>query len=252
MKPIKVLIPIPQTDYDPSEVSISWDILHQNNIEITFATPNAQIPLADKRMLDGSNLGLFRSLLKADDNALNSHGRMLKSDAFQKPIAWTQINVESFDGLILPGGHASGIKSYLESIEIQNCTSQFFQANKVVGAICHGVIVVARSKNRIGQSILFGKKTTALLKSQELIAWGLTCLWLGNYYRTYAETVQDEVIRNLKSSNDFISGPFPLFRDSPSNLRSGFTVEDGNYISARWPGDAHLFASRFVKKILSL
>ena len=26
----------------------------------------------------------------------------------------------------------------------------------------------------------------------------------------------------------------------------GFTVRDGNWLSARWPGDAHRFASEFV------
>jgi hypothetical protein len=25
-----------------------------------------------------------------------------------------------------------------------------------------------------------------------------------------------------------------------------FVVEDGNYLSARWPGDAYLFARRFL------
>jgi putative intracellular protease/amidase len=28
--------------------------------------------------------------------------------------------------------------------------------------------------------------------------------------------------------------------------RAAFVVEDGNYVSARWPGDAYLFARRFL------
>jgi protease I len=30
--------------------------------------------------------------------------------------------------------------------------------------------------------------------------------------------------------------------DAPERLGIGFTVRDGNYLSARWPGDAHRFA----------
>lgn len=28
--------------------------------------------------------------------------------------------------------------------------------------------------------------------------------------------------------------------------RAAFVVEDANYLSARWPGDAYLFAKRFL------
>jgi hypothetical protein len=34
-------------------------------------------------------------------------------------------------------------------------------------------------------------------------------------------------------------------RDSPEHLEAGFTVRDGAYLSARWPGDAHRFAAEF-------
>jgi putative intracellular protease/amidase len=29
--------------------------------------------------------------------------------------------------------------------------------------------------------------------------------------------------------------------------RAAFVVRDGNYVSARWPGDAHTFARRFAE-----
>jgi len=43
----------------------------------------------------------------------------------------------------------------------------------------------------------------------------------------------------------------PLVRDSANNLNPGFVVQDGNYLSARWPGDAHKFATCFSKMLLS-
>jgi hypothetical protein len=35
-------------------------------------------------------------------------------------------------------------------------------------------------------------------------------------------------------------------RDTIDDGRPAFVVEDGTYISARWPGDAHTFAQRFA------
>ena len=34
--------------------------------------------------------------------------------------------------------------------------------------------------------------------------------------------------------------------DGEANPGAGFTVRDGKYLSARWPGDANRFAEEFV------
>jgi protease I len=68
---------------------------------------------------------------------------------------------------------------------------------------------------------------------------------LGDYYRTYPQAVQDEVAAALRSPTDFRVGPPALLRDSDRRLWPGFTVRDGRYLSARWPGDAHRLARDF-------
>ena len=37
-----------------------------------------------------------------------------------------------------------------------------------------------------------------------------------------------------------------LARDTFDDDRPAFVVRDGNYVSARWPGDAHTFARTFA------
>lgn len=59
-------------------------------------------------------------------------------------------------------------------------------------------------------------------------------------------SVEDEVKSLLKSPAQFERGPAPLGRDAPDRLERGFVVRDGNYVSARWPGDAHRFATEFM------
>ncbi len=244
----KVLIPLPSTDFDPTECAVPWKILSQNGISIQFATPLGEKADCDHRMLLGNGLHILSPILRADAQARRAYRELENSTEFQNPIKWSAIKSNEFDGLILPGGHAPGMKEYLESTLLQNCTKDFFALEKPVGAICHGVVLAARSKVN-GQSILKGYQTTALLSSQELLAWTLTSVWLGDYYRTYKQTVEAEVTSVLASPKDFMKGPIPIRRDSLEHLNYGFTVHDRNYLSARWPGDAHRFGVEFLKML---
>src|SRR3546814_5325006 len=103
----------------------------------------------------------------------------------------------------------SSDRPYLEDALLQAHVAAFFDADKPVAAICHGVVLAARSiSRRSGRSVLHGRRTTALTWSLERSAWNLTRFWGRfwdrDYYRTYAElpgepagyrSVQQEVTR---------------------------------------------------------
>lgn len=244
-----ILIPLPTSDFDPTETGVPWRVLNAWEHKIVFATPNGREGQADPRMVTGQGLGPLAPLLKADANGLRAYQEMVQSPAFKQPIAYGDIRTEDFDALILPGGHAPGMKVYLESTMLQARVVEFFEQRKPVGAICHGTVLAARSRRPDGKSVLFGRKTTALIKQMEMSAWLLTFAWLGNYYRTYPQSVEDEVRAALENDSDFQRGPLGLFRDTPKQLERGFVVQDGHYLSARWPGDAHKFATEFAKML---
>lgn len=240
-----LLMPLPSRDFDPTESGVPWRLLSERGHRVVFATPDGKPAQADPRMLDGRGLGLLKPFLAADRNGREAYAAMAASAAFHAPLRYEQIKPEDFDGLLLPGGHALGMREYLESHVLHGVVSAMFAANKPVGAICHGVVLVARSLGPDGLSVLHGRRTTSLLQRQELLAWGLTRAWLGDYYRTYPLSVEGEVRQALASPEDFVAGTTPLRRDAPGNLRPGFALHDGNYISARWPGDAHRFANDY-------
>ncbi|MEQ1666452.1 MAG: type 1 glutamine amidotransferase domain-containing protein [Bdellovibrionales bacterium] len=242
----RILMPLPHKDFDPTEVSIPWKILSSHGIQIIFSTPNGKPAQCDEIMLTGNKLGVFANILSADENARSAYGEMLKSTEFQNPVNWADQNSVNYDGLLLAGGHDKGMREYLESEILQKTVAHYFELNKPIGAICHGVVLAARSKFNNAKSVLFKRKTTALLFGQEMLAWAITSLWLGDYYRTYPVSVEEEVRSVLESNNDFLSGPIPFKRDSLQNLNLGFVVQDRNYISARWPGDAHAFGTKFL------
>ncbi len=138
---MKVLVPLPDTDFDTTEVAVPWRLL-------------------------------------------------------TTPLSWSDLEVSAYDGLLLAGGHAPGMRQYLGSV--------------------------------------------------------LLTFWkLGRYYRTYPAYVEDEVVANLASPDNFQRGPRETKRGTRTDHRHAFVVEDGNYVSARWPGDSYLFAERFIERLES-
>ncbi len=245
----KVLMPLPSRDFDPTESAVTYSVLREGGCQIVFASPEGAPPKCDPIMLTGAGLGLFKSTLIANRVAQKAYAEMISSPEFLAPLPWASLRAEDYDALVLAGGHAQGMKEYLESSKLQSLVVEFFDREQAVGAICHGVVLAARSKRESGESVLFHKKTTALLERQELLAWRLTKGSLGEYYRTYPQTVEAEVKAALKEASQFQSGPLPILRDSPKSDFWGYAVRDGNYVSARWPGDTHTFARLLLKVI---
>lgn len=244
---MRVLFPLPCEDFDPTEAAIPWKALTEAGHAVVFATPGGRPAKGDGRVLSGKGFGPWRPFLRAVGDARRTYEAMVASAPFGAPVALEEVEPDAFDAVHLTGGHASGMRPYLESEPLQALVGAYLAEDKPVGAICHGVLVAARAKDpKSGEPALRGRKTTALLKSQELMGWALTGLWLGRYYRTYDETVEDEVIGSLASPADFVHGPFSILREGPHRPDAGFTVRDGNYLSARFYGDAYRYARDFV------
>jgi putative intracellular protease/amidase len=277
-----VLIPLPSIDFDPSEVAVSWQVLTRLGHQISFATPDGKAAECDPIMISGrgldpwspvpiiGHLKVFGLLLSANADARAAYAAMVQEQAFRAPLKWEEARVEHFDAILLGGGHrARGMRRFLESERLQALVADFFAADKPVAAICHGVLLAARSKDQTGRSVLFGRRTTALAWHQERTASGLSHIgrfWDRNYYRTYTEepgqapgymSVQQEVTRALQHPHDFIEVPKDdpnyrkktsgMARDTVEDDRPAWVVRDGNYVSARWPGDAHTFARTFAQ-----
>ncbi len=242
-----ILCLLPASDYDPTESAVVWHALTRAGIPVRFATPTGQPAHADVRLVE-SGFKMLNPMLMTRKEDLALYAYMIRDPAFLAPQSYADVNPEEFVGLLVPGGHAAGMRSLLESARAQAIALHFFQANKPVAAVCHGVLLLARTRHPdTGKSVLHGRKTTALTAlNMELPAWAVTAPWLGNYYRTYPTTVEAEVKAALASPDDFARGPLLPIRDSAGNHHHGFTVRDGNYLSARWPGDCHRLAAQFV------
>ncbi len=238
MKPI--LIVLPQTDFDPTEVAFPWVVWTEAMKEVLFATETGAVASCDPVTLNGTGLPLLAKSLRARPVARDAYARMIADPRYLQPLRWDAVRAADFAALHFPGGHAPGMKPYCESSEVQRLAREAFAAHQPVGAICHGVLPLARA------GVLVGRRTTALTGMMEDIAVRLTARALPGHYRTYPESVQAEVTRLIGPAGRFDRGPLlPRFADA-ANADSGFVVQDLRYLSARWPGDAWTLALRLL------
>lgn len=248
MVPMRVLIPLPDLDFDTTEVAVPWRLLTDAGHQVCFATERGgSAPACDPRLLDGVLFGQ----LGADPEPKRFYEQLTQAPEFRAPLAWSDLDPTGYDGLLLPGGHAPGMRQYLGSAVLQAKVAAFWKLGRPVGAICHGVLVLARSRDpETGRSVLAKSRTTCLPKYMEWTAYALTFWKLGTYYRTYPAYVEDEVRAALDDPAALIRGPLNLTsRGTGSDDGPAFVVEDGRYVSARWPGDAYLFARRFAERL---
>ncbi len=247
----RVWIPLPDTDFDVTEVAVPWHMVKEAGHEVVFVTETGKVaPTCDPLLLTGVLFGQLGA--EAEPKAM--YQAMIESPEYQHPLAWTDLEPSEFDGLILPGGHAPGMKQYLGSDALQQKVAAFWVLERPVGAICHGVLVLARTLHPdTQQSVLQGRSTTCLPKYMEQLAYYLTFWKLGRYYRTYPAYVEEEVREAVGDATKlFHRGPINLgARGTATDHKPAFVVEDGNYVSARWPGDAYLFAERFLERLAS-
>jgi putative intracellular protease/amidase len=184
-------MPLPDHDFDTTEVAVPWRVLHDAGHEVAFATERGgSAPACDPKLLTGVLFGH----LGADPQPVEFYRELEQAPEFREPTAWADLDPTSFDGLVLAGGHAPGMRQYLDSRLLQEQVAAFWALERPVGAICHGVLVLARTRDPA----------------------------------------------------QFDAGPRTVRRGTADDDRPGFVMEDGRYLSARWPGDAYLFARRFV------
>src|SRR6516225_8471105 len=85
----RILVPLPDRDFDVTEVAVPWHVLTRRGEEVVFATERGDVPpQADPRLLTGVIFGK----LGAGPDALACYRAMEASNELRSPIAWSDID----------------------------------------------------------------------------------------------------------------------------------------------------------------
>ena len=155
---VTVLMPLPASDFDPTEVAVSWQVLSAAGHDVVFATPSGQPGRADDLMVTGRGLdpwgavpGLRRltvvgRVLRADADARRAYAALLEDAAFGAPLHWGAARRSAYDALRAAGRPPGpGMRPISRAPRCSRWPSTPSAAGKPVGAICHGVLVAARA-----------------------------------------------------------------------------------------------------------
>jgi protease I len=239
-QPLKVLIPA-YRDFDPTEIAIPWKLLTELGkdttipaaypVEVTFTTIDGKPAACDSLVLKGPIFGFFG----ASKEAKNAYEEMVKSDEFLNPLKWEDTDFDAYDGVWLGGGHAKGVREYLDSKVLQSKLAKFMPKTKadsedpkVLAAICHGPVLLSRTIDETGKSVLAGRKTSCLPYHMERDAYNVSLLCGGNVRNSNPTAIQltrfhlgdyySEYLATCPSSMEITIGLLPC-RDVP-NIRT--------------------------------
>ena len=241
-----ILMPIPNRGFDPTEAGVPWRLMHSRGHRVAFATPDGNQGQADPTLITGKELGLLGRFMMADANGRLAYEEMTQAADFRCPIRYDAIQSQDFDALLLPGGHAPGMRPYLE-----------------IGAAADGRRRLLSRRQAGRRHLSRGPAVCASLRSGSQVS-PLRKENNGPYqnHGTSGPTVHSSSSSPLSSNlcderrrgssggarepRRLHQGPLQRPPRLLGKLRLGFTVRDGNYLSARWAGDAHRFTADFA------
>jgi putative intracellular protease/amidase len=122
----QALIPLPDRDFNTTEVSLPWKHFAEAGLQVIFSTETGQMGQTNPRLLKGVMYGQFG----AKPEAIAAYRELEKTKAFQHPVPYENIDPQAYDILLLTGGHATGMRQYLESKIVQNKTLEFLKQKK--------------------------------------------------------------------------------------------------------------------------
>src|SRR5262244_907009 len=96
----KVLVPLPDRDFDVTEVAVPWKLLREAGHEVVFATEAGATPACDPLLITGVVFGK----LGARPEAIAFYRELEKAPEFTAPKKWSDCRADDFASLFLAGG----------------------------------------------------------------------------------------------------------------------------------------------------
>ncbi len=143
-----------KTGYYLGEVSHAWEVLKNAGYEIDFVSPKGGTP-----PVDGLNLNDATNKLFWEDAKYRA-----KIDHSMKP---SDVKPSDYVAIYFAGGHGT-MWDFPENTEIATIASQIYEANGVVGAVCHGPSGLVNIKLSNGNYLVAGKKVNAFTNEEEI------------------------------------------------------------------------------------
>ena len=202
-----------------SEITHMYDACVKNNIEVTVASPNG-----GNTPIDPESLGYF-TMDKISKKYYNDVAFM---ELLKNTVAVKEVNSANFNAIYLTGGHGT-MYDFVGNATLSNMIKSFYENNKTVSAVCHGVCGLIDVKLSTGDYLLKDKKITGYSWFEEKLA----------KRKQQVPFNLQQVLKEKKAN--YKKGLFPL---------TSFVVTDNNLITGQNPFSSKEIAKEVVKQII--
>ncbi len=145
-----------QTGYELTELSRAYYVFQANGFEVDIASPQGGEP---RVVIDDEDMGKF------DFAFLNDSIAQYKT---KHTIPVKNISAEDYEAVFFVGGKGA-MFDFPENQAIQSIVRELYQADKVVGAVCHGPAALVNVTLDNGRHLLENKNVSGFTNDEELL-----------------------------------------------------------------------------------
>ncbi|WP_033958440.1 type 1 glutamine amidotransferase domain-containing protein [Psychroserpens jangbogonensis] len=144
------------TGYELTELARAYYVFQANGFTVDVASPlGGKAPV----VLDEDDMGIFDYAFLNDAIAQNKTSHTIPLE---------EIVSEDYEAIFFVGGKGA-MFDFPENKHIQSIVRELYQADKVVGAVCHGPAALVNVKQENGRPLLENKKVSSFTNEEELL-----------------------------------------------------------------------------------
>jgi putative intracellular protease/amidase len=148
------------------ELTHFWDVLEAADYQMDIASPlGGKIPI--------DPISLLRTELEDAVGLRAAVSKRYEDRAFMNRLQTTlkiaDVDVTAYDAIYMTGGHGV-MFDFPHSSALAALTTQFYESNKIVSAVCHGPCGLLEAKQRNGDYLIKGKNVTGFSWKEEILA----------------------------------------------------------------------------------
>lgn len=144
------------TGYELTELSRVYYVFKANGFEVDIASPLGGKPTV---VLDDEDMGAY------DYAFLNDSIAQYKAN---HTLALKDVNADDYEAIYFAGGKGA-MFDFPDNQIIQDIVKDYYQSNKVVGAVCHGPAALVNVILDNGRPLIENKKVSGFTNAEELL-----------------------------------------------------------------------------------
>ena len=144
------------TGYELTELARAYYVFQANGFTVEIASPRGgKAPV----VLDDDDMGIFDYAFLNDSIAQHKTSHTIPLD---------KVVAENYEAIFFVGGKGA-MFDFPENKHIQSIVRELYQADKVVGAVCHGPAALVMVMQDNGRPLLENKKVSSFTNDEELL-----------------------------------------------------------------------------------